>query len=271
VTDPGTRAEATEYLDGGLAILRALDAAAASGRTGTAWLMGGNVGALHFRNGLVVGAELEGAARVGTMLINSGRVTGQAWDDFVRAWPRGSVGPGPPIPEATDLGALEWVAKCREAIVEAAFELIPPDRPEVLVDMVFQPDEIPGWTASGRPVPLAVVRTEMDRWQAVLDALRPVVTPDSEVFRVASELSGRIQVSAQQWRLLGAVTDGSTARSLARALGAGTFATTLLVAQLGQLGMLSLGARSVVRQPPGSAFPRALFCTAQSVVGAGRG
>ncbi|MCO1658664.1 hypothetical protein [Pseudonocardia humida] len=257
----------TEYLEGGRAIVEALAAAAGAGRTGTAWLMGGNVGSLYFRNGLVVGAELEGAAWVRTMLVNSGRLSPEAWHDFARDGPGGRPEPPPPMPDAVGLGAAEWAVLSREAIVEAAFELLPPSRPEVAADMVFQPDDIPAWTASGDPVEFVWLRREMDRRQSVLDRLRAVVTPESTIARMPAERIGPVQVSAPQWRLLSALSDGATPRSVARRLGAGVFATTILTVQLMRLGMVGRRDRSGVWQPPAQAFPRALFGVAPAAAG----
>lgn len=265
-SDGGRHAETTEYLDGGRAIVEALGAGAAAGRTGTAWLMGGNVGALYFRNGSVVGAELEGAAWVRTMLVNSGRLTPQAWSDFAQGWAEGGA-QSPAVPEAIGLGQLEWTALSREAIAEAAFELVPPDRPEVVADMMFQPEAIPAWTGSARPMTFAGLLQELDRRQVVLDRLRSVVTPESKITRLAAERVGPVQVSAQQWRFLSALSDSATPRSVARKLGASTFATTILSVQLMRLGMVGLRDGSGAGRPPAGEFPRALFGAGPSGAG----
>jgi hypothetical protein len=261
VTAPGTGRSAgtTEYLDGGRAIVEALAAGAAAGRTGTAWLMGGNVGALYFRNGSVVGAELEGSAWVSTMLVNSGRLTPGAWQDFAGGWAVGAPRPPTAIPDATGLTEPEWIALGREAVFEAAFELLPPDHPEVIADMVFQPDGIPGWTGSGRPLAFDALRRELARRHAVLDRLRSVLTPESTIVRVTAERIGGVQVTAQQWRLLAALSDGATPRSVARRLGASTFATTIVAAGLMRLGMVGRRDRSGTWRPSAAEFPRALF------------
>jgi hypothetical protein len=259
---PGRRADGTEYREGGPAILAALGAAAAAGRTGTAWLMGGNIGALHFRDGRVVGAELEGAPWVRTLLVNSGRLTPAAWEEFVRAWARAGPEPGPAIPAATGPGPLEWALLTREATVEAAFELLPPNRPEVLADMVFRPDAIPAWTGAAEPVEFAALQIELSRRQCVLERLRPFVAPDSALVRTGSGWAGPIQVSAPQWRLLSAVSDGSTPRSLARGLGVGVLATTLRAAQLVRLGLIAVGNGAGSSPPAPGAFPATLFSAA---------
>jgi hypothetical protein len=256
---PGRAGGTTEYLDGGRAIVEALAAGAAAGRTGTAWLMGGNIGALYFRNGSVVGAELEGSAWVATMLVNSGRLTPRAWQDFAGGWAAGAPRAPAAIPDALGLTEPEWIALGREAVIEAAFELLPPDRPEVVADMVFQPDGIPGWTGSGRPLAFDALSREMARRQVVLDRLRPVLTPESVIVRVAAEDIGRVQVTAQQWRLLAALSDGATPRSVARGLGASTFATTIVAAGLMRLGMVGRRDRSGTWRPAAAEFPRALF------------
>ncbi|WP_214408203.1 hypothetical protein [Pseudonocardia lacus] len=250
--------------------MEALAAGAAAGRTGTAWLMGGNIGALYFRNGWVVGAELEGAAWVRTMLVNSGRLAPTAWNDFVAAWARTDGDPPTAVPDAIGLGAPEWVALGREATTEAAFELLPPNRPDVVADMVFQRDGVPPWTGSGRPIAFSWLRWEMDRRQSVLDLLQAVVTPESPIARLADERVGPVQVSAQQWRFLAALSDGATPRSVARRLGASTFATTILAAQLMRLGMVGRRSGAGAWRPPPEAFPRSLFGAALPAVGGAR-
>jgi len=271
VTAPGTGRSAgtTEYLDGVRAIVEALAAGAAAGRTGTAWLMGGNVGSLYFRNGSVVGAELEGSPWVRTMLVNSGRLTPGAWQDFAEGWSAGAPQPPTTIPDAAGLTESEWFVLCREAVVEAAFELLPPGRPEVVADMVFQPDGIPGWTGSGRPMAFDRLRWEMARRQTVLNRLRSVLTPESRIARMPAERIGRVQVTAQQWRFLAALTDGATPRSVARALGASTFATTIVAVGLMRLGMVGRHDRSGTWRPAAEEFPRALFGGAPGAVPGG--
>lgn len=261
----GRRAQATEYLDGIDAIVGALSAASAAGRTGTAWLMGGNVGALYFRNGRVVGAELEGAPWVRTMLVNSGRLTPPAWQEFAREPGEDRSRSPDALPDALGLTEPEWTALSREAIVEATFELLPPTRPDVDADMVFQPDEIPAWTGSGRPVEFTALLHEVSRRQSVLDLLAPVLTPESAVVRLADERVGPVQVSAPQWRFLSALSDRSTPRSVARRLGVSTFATTILAVQLVRLGMVGLRSASGAWRPPENLFPRSIFGAALRV------
>jgi hypothetical protein len=252
----------TEYLDGARAILAALDAAAAAARTGTAWLMGRDVGALYFREGRVVGAELEGSAWCRTLLVASGRLSAGEWDEFERAWSRPPAEPRPGAPPARGMSILEWSALALEGTVEAAFELLPAGRGEDTGDMVFQPDRIPGWTGSGRSVSLSWLRSEIARRHSVLDRLGPVLTPDSVLVRASSEWLGPVQVSALQWRVLSALADGSTARAVGRRIGLGTFATTVAVRTMVQLGMITTPDAAGGQRPPGSAFSRTLFMDA---------
>jgi hypothetical protein len=260
--DPGvhpTGGPAPGYLEGGRAILAALDAASAAERTGTAWLMGQNAGALHFRGGRVVGAELAGRAWCAALLVASGRLTTGEWDEFERSWSRPPAEPRPGAPPARGMGILEWSAVALGGTVDAAFELLPTSRDEIAGDMVFQADRIPAWTGSVRGVGLSWLRREIDRRQSVLDRLRGIVTPDSALARAAPEWAGPVQVSAQQWRVMSAVSDGSTARSIGRRIGLGTFATTVAVRALMMLGMIA-----VPDAPVGSAFSRTLFTDAAS-------
>jgi hypothetical protein len=267
-TGPGDPAGAypagdrTEYLDGAGAILAALDAAAAAGRTGPAWLMGGNTGALHFREGRVAGAELEGSAWCRTLLLASGRLSAGEWDEFERAWSRPPAEPRPGAPPARGMSILEWSALALEGTVEAAFELLPAGRGESTGDMVFQPDRIPGWTGSGRTVSLSWLRREIARRHSVLDRLQPVLTPDSVLVRASSEWVGPVQVSAQQWRVLSALQDGSTARSVGRRIGLGTFATTVAARTLVQLGMITTSDPAGGQRPARPVFSRTLFMDA---------
>jgi hypothetical protein len=252
----------TEYLEGARAILAALDAAAAAGRTGTAWLMGRNAGALHFREGRVVGAELEGSPWCRTLLIASGRLSAGEWDEFERAWSGPPAEPRPGAPPARGMSIPEWSALALGGTVEAAFELLPAGRGEDTGDMVFQPDRIPAWTGSGRPVSLSWLRREIARRHSVLDRLQPVVAPDSVLVRASSEWLGPVQVSAQQWRVLSALQDGSTARSVGRRIGLGTFATTVAARTLVQLGMITTADAAGGRRQAGTAFSRTLFMDA---------
>jgi hypothetical protein len=256
------RSDPTEYLEGGPAILAALAAVTAAERTGTAWLMGGSAGALHFRNGRVVGAELDGSPVVRTLLVASGRLTPQDWDDFARSWSGAGPQPPPVTPAARGTSILEWAALAVEATVEAAAELLPTNRDGELTDMVFQPDAVPGWTGSARPVELSWLRREIDRRQSVLDRLRPVLTPDTPLARASPEWAGPVQVSAQQWRVLTALPDGATARSVARGIGAGTFATTLVVRSLVRLGMVTAVDVGYDADRFGAAFSHTLFMDA---------
>jgi hypothetical protein len=252
----------TEYLEGGGAILAALDAAAAAERTGTAWLMGRNVGALYFRGGRVVGAELEGSAWCRTLLVASGRLSAGEWDEFERAWSRPPAEPRPGAPPARGMSILEWSALALAGTAEAAFELLPASRDDGVGDMVFQPDRIPAWTGSGRTVTLSWLRREIARRQSVLDRLAHILTPDSVLVRASPEWLGPVQVSAEQWRVLTALTDGSTARSVGRRIGLGTFATTLAARTLLRLGMITTPDRGDRQPPARPAISRTLFMDA---------
>jgi hypothetical protein len=254
--------EPTEYLEGGAAILAALDAVAVAQRTGTAWLNGQNVGALHFRDGRVAGAELEGSAWCRTRLVASGRLSAAEWDEFERAWSRPPAEPRPGAPPVPGMSILEWSALALDGTVEAAFELLPADRGEGFGDMVFQPDRIPAWTGSGRAVALPWLSREIGRRQSVLDRLQPFLSADSVLVRAAPEWLGPVQVSAQQWRVLSALSDGSTARSVGRRTGLGTFAATLVARTLVQLGMITTPDAGDGKRPAGAAFPRTLFMDA---------
>jgi hypothetical protein len=252
----------TQYLEGGGAILAALDAAAAAERTGTAWLMGRNVGALYFRGGRVVGAELEGSAWCRTLLLASGRLSADEWDEFERAWSRPPAEPRPGAPPADGMSILEWSALALAGTVEAAFELLPAGPGDRVGDMVFQPDRIPAWTGSGRTVALSWLRREIARRQSVLERLRPILTPDSVLLRASPEWLGPVQVSAQQWRVLSALSDGSTARSVGRRIGLGTFATTVAARTLLRLGMITTPDSGDRPRHARGAFSRTLFMDA---------
>jgi hypothetical protein len=250
------------YPEGGAAVLTALDAAAAAGRTGTAWLTGHTVGALYFRGGRVVGAELDGSAWCRTQLVAAGRMVPGEWDQFERAWSRPPAEPRPGAPPARGMSILEWSALALAGTVEAAFELLPGSRDGAIGDMVFQPDRIPAWTGSGRAVELSWLRREIDRRQAVLERLRPVLTPDSALVRVNAQRLGPVQVSAQQWRVLSVLPDSSTARSAGRRTGLGTFAATLVARTLIGLGMVAVLDPGDGRHPGGAQPSRTLFMDA---------
>jgi hypothetical protein len=214
------------------------EVAAASG-SGTAWLTGDAVGSLHFREGRVVAAELAAGPSAGALLIGSGRLTPTAWADYLRAWAEPADGPRPAFPPATGLSPLEWATITLEGLVDAAAELLPARPSGVAADLVFHPGQPPGWTRSGRSIALSELRREVARRQFVLDRLRPVVGPDTELVRTCPEWLGPVQVSAQQWRLLAVLGDRSTPRSVAPRIGAGVFATVLLVRTLIVLGMVA--------------------------------
>jgi hypothetical protein len=270
--DPGggvypPRQDPTEYLEGGRAILAALEAVVATERTGTAWLMGGKSGALHFRNGRVVGAELDGSACARMLLVASGRLAPDDWDNFAWHWSRTGSEAHPGAPPARGMSILEWSALALDATAEAAFELLPTGRDDVVADMVFQPGGIPGWTGSVRPAGFSWLRREIARRQSVLDRLRFVVTPDSRLVRATPEWAGPVQVSAQQWRVLSALPDGATARSVGRRIGLGTFATTLAVRTLMHLGMVATTDVPAVSGRAAESFSRTLFMDALSAAG----
>jgi hypothetical protein len=247
----------------------ALAPVAAAGRTGAA-RFGGNGGALHFRNGRVVGAELIGSPLCQTMLVASGRLTPAAWAEFADAWSR--VGPARPpmVPPATGLGSLEWAALSLEAILEAAFELLSPGSGSAPVDLVFHAGGVPGWTGSGSSVTVEALSAEIARRQSVLDRLRPVVTPDSAVERACPDWLAPVQVTAGQWRVLAAIGAGGTARSIAAELGCGVFATTLAVRTLMTLGMVTTRPAPAAGERFTATFPATLFSDAVLIGGAHR-
>lgn len=257
----------TPFGEGGRAVLAALDAAAAAGRTASAWLMGAAAGALHSRNGRVVGAELDGSAVVATLRLGSGRLTPGEWDDFARGWSGSGPEPPPAVPPARGMGILEWTALTLDATVEGAAELLPAGRGDLDSGPVSQAGAVPGRTDSGRPVDFSRLRREIDRRQSVLALLRPVLTPDSPLARACPQWAGPLQVSAQPWWVLGALADGATARSAARRIGAGMFATTLVVRSLLRRGMVTTTDAATDQQRARRAFPRTLFMDAVRAAG----
>jgi hypothetical protein len=171
--------------------------------------------------------------------VASGRLSPEGWQDFTDSWRKNAPDAGAAIPEATGLTVLEWAGISLSATVEAAHELLPPGPGDGVADMVFQPDAIPAWIGSAAPVEFGWLHGELARRQSVLDRLRPILTADTTILRSAPELPAAVQVSAQQWRALAAVGEGTTARSLSRAIGIGTFAATVLAATLIRLGMVT--------------------------------
>jgi hypothetical protein len=253
---------AAQYQEGGRAIVAALDALAAGRRTATARLTGagvGAVGALYFRNGRAVGAELGGSPPCAARLIAAGRLTPGEWDEFAEACAVTGPQPAPVVPPAAGLGPAEWAAICVDALLDAAAELLPAasgrDSPNTGGDLVLQPGDVPGWTVSGRPVVFRELRDELRRRQSVLDRLRPIVTPDSVLRRIAADWVDPVQISARQWRVLRTVGTGASPREVAERSGSGVFATTVLVCDLIRLGMLATDAGPA---DPG-AVPRVLL------------
>lgn len=237
-------AVASEHQQGGRAVLAALDALAAARRTGTAWLTGERaVGALYFRNGRVVGAELGGSPAAAARLMASGRLTEGDWTEFADACAVTRPQPVHAFPSAAGLDRAEWLAIGLDAVLEAAAELLPTASGQDVLnsrgDLVLQPDSVPGWTVTGCSVAFLDVQEELRRRQSVLERLKPTITPDSVVRRIAGRWSGAVQISARQWRVLRAAGTGSVPREIAAQLGAGVFATTVAVRGLIDLGMLA--------------------------------
>lgn len=235
---------ASEHQQGGRAVLAALDALAAARRTGTAWLTGERaVGALYFRNGRVVGAELGGSPTAAARLMASGRLTERDWEEFADACDVTRPQPVQAVPVAAGLDRAEWVAISLDAVLDAAAELLPAasghDVRNSRGDLVLQPDSVPGWTVTGCSVAFPDLQEELRRRQSVLERLQSTITSDSVVRRIAGGWSGPMQISARQWRVLRAVGTGSTPREIAGRLGTGVFATTVLVRGLIDLGMLA--------------------------------
>lgn len=245
--------------------IAALARVAASGRTGTARL-GGNGGALHFRNGHVVGAELAGSPFCATLLVASGRLTPAAWSEFANAWSRAGPAPRPTVPPVSGLGSLEWAALSLEAIVDAAFELLSAGSVSAPTDLAFHPGDVPGWTGSGNSVAFARLAREITRRQSVLDRLRPALTPDTAVEPACPDWLAPVQVSAQQWRVLAALGGGATARSLAAELGYGVFATTLVVHTLMTMGMVTTRPPQGIDERLPVPLPATLFSDVVSAV-----
>ncbi|HUN36664.1 MAG TPA: hypothetical protein VMU95_32110 [Trebonia sp.] len=199
---------------------------AAAGSTGTLPVSGPTDGAIILHGGRVVHAE---SSRTPTQRTGDPAALGLAPGEAVS-----------PV-EAPSIGMVAGLLAMTEPIIDAATELLSSKSRYAK----FRRSEAPVAIAP-HPIPVTALLTEVERRHRVLSQLSAVVTADTPVIRSSALAWPRLQVSAPQWALVVAMSDGMTPRGVAMKLGHSVFATTIEFYRLIELGLLAAAGR----EPP---------------------
>jgi hypothetical protein len=200
---------------------------AAAGSTGTLPVTGPSDGAIHFRDGNVIGAQSSrtpGAPAAPTPLA-AVPLHGQVSDGKVRAREK----PAPPRPGLPDdLTALEPTI---DAVLDLVISQSACER--------FRSVRRSG-TGPAEGLAVDVLLAELVRRRHLLQQMSAAVTADTVVIRNPRLHAPRVQVSALQWALIIRAGAGTTPRNLAFELGRSVFGTTTEVYRLIALRLLSV-------------------------------
>jgi hypothetical protein len=225
---------------------RALAACGREGWTGVLRVSGSPGGALHLRDGLVVAAESPGAPGPQTLLLRSGRVNGEQWDQLVRE-AGGARWPAAGLIARGYAGAAQLRVVCAMALQDAAFAIV-----AGRVDGCERAD-----TGVEPPAPVAVgeppgrLLEDAARKLAALAALPHPVHPDRERPVAAQRFDGPL--TTLQRALLDHADGRRTARDLAFCAGRGVYTVTVEIARMLGEGLLECPAAPTpipVRAPP---------------------
>ena len=182
-----------------------------SGGTGVLRVAGDLGGAIYLNQGDVVFAESQGTP------------------GLARRFPAVDAS------QATTFSSFERTLAVREAIIDAALELLP-GRPRY---SRFRATGPPG--AGDRDgMTVAALLAEVTRRQAIVEQLSTLLTADTAIVRNPHISTRAVHVSAPQWAVLIRVGDQSTPRTLAFDLGRSVFSTTIEVFRLLVLRLLSV-------------------------------
>ncbi|MCW2936847.1 MAG: hypothetical protein JWM19_7809 [Actinomycetia bacterium] len=147
----------------------------------------------------------------------------------------GARASGAELVPVRSVGKVAGLLAVTELTIDAATELLSSESRYAK----FRQFDVP-FQAHVRPIPVAVLLTEVERRHHVLRQLAEVITVDTRVVRNALPGWPRLQVSRSQWALVMGIGDGRTPRSLAMELGRSVFATTIEIYRLITLGLLAV-------------------------------
>ncbi|MFG2945165.1 MarR family transcriptional regulator [Streptomyces adustus] len=216
--------------------------------TGELRVAGSPGGSFHLRNGLVVSVESPGAPGPGALLLRSGRVSGEQWDELMRE-SGGSRWPADGLIAHGYAGAAQLRVVCMMALQDATFAIV-----AGRVD-----DCEPAEGAEPPVAPVAVgeasarLLQDATRKLAALVALPYPVRPDRE--RPVPALLSRagVRLTELQSELLVHADGRRTARDLAFRTGRGVYTVTVELARMLGEGLLECAdapAPIPVRLPP---------------------
>jgi hypothetical protein len=170
--------------------------------------------------------------------------------------PGGARASGAELVAVRSIGRVTGLLAITELTIDAATDLLSSESRYAK----FRQFDVP-FQAHVRPIPVAILLTEVERRHRVLRQLADVVTADTRVVRNGSPGWPRLQVSRPQWALVMGIGDGRTPRSLAMELGRSVFATTIEIYRLILLGLLAVpGSPAAGAARPGEvmSFTRAI-------------
>ncbi|MEU6536969.1 hypothetical protein [Streptomyces sp. NPDC047000] len=202
-----------------------------AGHDGTVLVTGAPGGRIHLRKGLVIAVDTPGAPSVESVLLKSGRVEDEPWTAACAACDGREGRLGDELEARGLLGRAEFEIVCTAAVFDAAFALTlgPPGDWEV-ADVTAAPVSGPGFA----PRRLAA---ETNRRLALIDRMwGPPAEFARTRIRPAAALP--VHVPPRYAALLRVINGRRTPRDVAFAVGRGTYAVMLDLAQMHELGLV---------------------------------
>lgn len=243
---PGTGTAGTPFREALVAGLRrpvvqSLRTLARERRTGQLRVLAGRPGSVFLDGGRVVHAAAVGVPGGELLLLGRARAV-EPWRSAVGTWPDDVLDPGRAVDlarrvvAAGDVPRLHRAVLAERAVADALWALLGAGGGPA-ADLRFHPEARAWWTLDA-PVAVEAVLDEALRRDAMLADLGDGTHPDLPVWRVAEPPEAPVRLSGRQWDLA-RLAEGRSPRQLAWRTGAGLFATTLDVARLRAVSLLT--------------------------------